>query len=673
MSDDNRTVISPRPGLATGTRLNGIYEIESLLAVGGMGEVYKGRAIETGDAVAIKMIRHDMAQNEAALALFRKEAAALHNLYNEAIVRYYVFTIDPVTRQPYLAMEFVDGQPLSERIKQNPLSLDEADLLRRRIATGLHAAHQLGITHRDVSPDNIILPGGSVARAKIIDFGIARSTQLGEGTVIGSGFAGKYNYVSPEQLGLYGGDVGGKSDIYSLGLVLAEALAGQPLDMGGTQMQILDKRRKLPDIGLIDARIRPLIAAMLAPDPAQRPVDMAAVAAWQPAAAMAATGRRRPIAAIAAALVAVLAVAGGGILLAPRLLSPDADSPAQRAASPAPSLSGPAVEAPAAPAPQPQASAAPLPAAPTLAEPPAPAASPAQPSAQAVRPTPPQPAPAPQIAARTEPTPPPAPVAPTLSEPAARPVAPPPALSPPVPQPPAAQAPVSVPVPAPALPPPASVASAQPPRPATISPSERIERYVASYDGGPCFFLWPTAIAAQKAEIEGFGTAADPFVTFDSAFQKENGFEAQIQLRPVTAAQCPVTTFLRQLDKRIDRRPRLQIGAFVMKSGEALSGSVEGFDGQNLDILLIGDDGLVYNLASYLRRDGAKATFALKLQSTGGAAKPQIVLALVSPSPLATTSGANPMPATEFFAALAEEAKRSGDTLGLGLKYFRLE
>ena len=103
-----------------------------------------------------------------------------------------------------------------------------------------------------------MIPGGDVARAKIIDFGIARSTQLGDGTMIGSGFAGKYNYVSPEQLGLFGGDVTAKSDIYSLGLVLVEAMTGQPIDMGGSQAAILEKRRKVPDLGAIDLRLRPL-------------------------------------------------------------------------------------------------------------------------------------------------------------------------------------------------------------------------------------------------------------------------------------------------------------------------------------------------------------------------------------------------------------------------------
>ena len=109
----------------------------------------------------------------------------------------------------------------------------------RRIASGLQAAHERGIIHRDVSPDNIIVPLGDVTRAKIIDFGIARSTKMGDKTIIGSGFAGKDNYVSPEQVGLYGSEVTAKSDIYSLGLLLFYALTGQKLDMGGSQFQLV--------------------------------------------------------------------------------------------------------------------------------------------------------------------------------------------------------------------------------------------------------------------------------------------------------------------------------------------------------------------------------------------------------------------------------------------------
>jgi serine/threonine protein kinase len=269
--------------LSPGTRLNETYRIDSLIGSGGMGEIYRGCAIHTGDTVAIKLIRRDFEDNEVALSLFQREASALNRLYHEAIVRYYVLSIDPVIGRHYLAMEFVDGPSLAELLKRGPLDYEVVRALRRRIATGLQAAHERGIVHRDVSPDNIIVPDGDVALAKIIDFGIARSTRRGDTTIIGSGFAGKLNYVSPEQLGLAGGVATAKSDIYSLGLVLAEALTGRPIDMGGSEAAVVDKRRAVPDLGAIDPRIRPLIAGMLDPDPARRPDSMAAVAAWSEA------------------------------------------------------------------------------------------------------------------------------------------------------------------------------------------------------------------------------------------------------------------------------------------------------------------------------------------------------------------------------------------------------
>src|ERR1700676_2075717 len=107
-------------GVPPGTRLNGIYEIDQMIGAGGMGEVYKGHEIQTGAAVAIKMLLPDMAENEAALALFRREAAALHNLPHDAIVRYFLFTVEPALQRPYLAMEFVDGRSLSEILQAGP-------------------------------------------------------------------------------------------------------------------------------------------------------------------------------------------------------------------------------------------------------------------------------------------------------------------------------------------------------------------------------------------------------------------------------------------------------------------------------------------------------------------------------------------------------------------------
>jgi serine/threonine protein kinase len=282
MGMDDKTVFQPAPqgSLRPGVRLNGMFEIERLIAEGGVGEVYKGVATATGDPVAIKLVRPEMASHPDVMALFRREANILHDLLHDAIPRYYVFSIEPELQRPYIAMEFVDGVSLQKRLSAGPMSSAEVRILLRRLGGALDAAHARGIVHRDISSDNIILPDGDPRRAKIVDFGIARAAQAREGTILGDSFAGKYNYVSPEQLGLAGGEVTPKSDMYSFGLVVAEALRGRPIDMAGTQAEVIEKRRRVPDLSDIDIRLRPLLTAMLAPDPRDRPASMAEVAAW---------------------------------------------------------------------------------------------------------------------------------------------------------------------------------------------------------------------------------------------------------------------------------------------------------------------------------------------------------------------------------------------------------
>ncbi len=270
----------PTGGVPAGTQLNGIYEIDELIAIGGMGEVYRGHNIQTDDVVAIKIVLPEFAKDETILALFRKEASILNHLSSEAIVRYHVFTVDPVVDRPYLAMEFVGGESLADRLKSGPISLGESCRMIAGVADGLSAAHEAGIIHRDLSPDNIILAGGSVDKAKIIDFGIAKSADVGGGTLLGGKFAGKYNFVSPEQLGLFGGEITERSDIYAIGLVLAASLLGRPLNMGGSQVEVVEKRRVVPDVSAIDAMVRPIVEAMLQPNPADRPPNMKTVAEW---------------------------------------------------------------------------------------------------------------------------------------------------------------------------------------------------------------------------------------------------------------------------------------------------------------------------------------------------------------------------------------------------------
>src|SRR5260221_13306388 len=112
-----------------------------------MGEIYRGHAIETGDPVAIKVMRADLADNAMAMALFRKEASALHNIHHEAIVRYYVFSNDPGTGRLYLAMEFVDGQPLSELLRRGPPALERQPARQPRPAARRHAPPQHARVH----------------------------------------------------------------------------------------------------------------------------------------------------------------------------------------------------------------------------------------------------------------------------------------------------------------------------------------------------------------------------------------------------------------------------------------------------------------------------------------------------------------------------------------------
>ncbi|MGV7032781.1 bifunctional serine/threonine-protein kinase/formylglycine-generating enzyme family protein [Methylobacterium symbioticum] len=260
--------------LPKGTRLNGIFEIEEMIGQGGMAQVYRARTLEADDAVAIKVVKPEIARDQSLMGLLRKEAQTLSKISHEAIVKHLLFSVDPQLGRPYLAMELVRGPSLADLIKDGPLSVEAVFVLLNRIGSGLDVAHRLGITHRDISPDNIILPRSDPGRAKLIDFGIARNLNEDE-TIIADRFAGKLKFASPEHLGLNGGKVTPKSDIYSFGLTLAAALIGAPLDLGGTQVEMIRRRQSVPDLGKIDPRIRKILLRMLQPDPAERPDTIA--------------------------------------------------------------------------------------------------------------------------------------------------------------------------------------------------------------------------------------------------------------------------------------------------------------------------------------------------------------------------------------------------------------
>jgi eukaryotic-like serine/threonine-protein kinase len=322
--------VGPASTIAPGQLLGHTYRIEALLARGGMGEVYRARHAELNTEHAIKIILPELAGNQRIVELFRREASVLRTIRHDAIVAYDGVFRDENARL-YLVMEFVDGPSLSKLYKQGPLSPAQVRQLRDRLADGLAAAHEKGVIHRDLSPDNVILPGGDLSKAKIIDFGISKMADPEAKTIVGDDFAGKYSYVSPEQVGLYGGKVDPRSDIYSLGLVLAAAATGKPLEMGSSPISVVEARRGVPKLERVPAELRPELTAMLQPDPADRPQSMRELAGepartarrvestTRPArgAATTAPGQAKPMgqgsrmAIVGGALILLLAVGGG--------------------------------------------------------------------------------------------------------------------------------------------------------------------------------------------------------------------------------------------------------------------------------------------------------------------------------------------------------------------------
>jgi eukaryotic-like serine/threonine-protein kinase len=310
--------------LQAGQLLAHTYEIEAFIARGGMGEVYRARHIDVGSKHAIKVILPELTNSSAIITMFTEEARKLRMVRDDAVVAYDGMFRDESGLR-YLVMEFADGPPLSVIMRLNPLTEDEIYRLRDRIAQGLATAHAREIYHRDISPDNIILVDGRVDQAKIIDFGIAKAGAAGEKTIIGTDFAGKYSYVAPEQLGMFGGAVDGRSDMYSLALLLAAAALGRPLPMGNSPASAVEARRNVPDLSALPTGLRLELAEMLEPDPARRPSSLRELRArWAGAVdraakpvptASAGRGSGRKSLALAASALGLVAVAVTGFVL----------------------------------------------------------------------------------------------------------------------------------------------------------------------------------------------------------------------------------------------------------------------------------------------------------------------------------------------------------------------
>ncbi|HKL05267.1 MAG TPA: serine/threonine-protein kinase [Roseovarius sp.] len=261
-------------GLKPGDMIQDTYRIDSLLGEGGMGATFRGTNTAAGHPVAIKVMTPEFARNSRAVDLFRRESSLLRTVQNDAVVRYET-TLQDKSGKLYLVMEYLSGKPLLYYLDKGArLASEDVLKLAERLCSGLAAIHALGIVHRDVAPDNILVPDEDVSQAKFIDFGLASDSVGTDKSILGSDFAGKLRYCAPEQLGLFDNRITPATDIYALGLVLMRC-AGLTVPGDGKGWAAIDDRRE--DIKIRDDRVsrnlRGVLEAFLRADPSLRPAD----------------------------------------------------------------------------------------------------------------------------------------------------------------------------------------------------------------------------------------------------------------------------------------------------------------------------------------------------------------------------------------------------------------
>lgn len=216
-------------GMVIGDR----YEIQELIGTGGMSDVYKARCNKLNRNVAVKVLKQEFSENREFVTKFRREAEAAANLMHPNIVT--VYDVGEDNGISYIVMELVDGYTLKEYIeKKSRLAINECISIAIPIASGIEAAHNKGIIHRDIKPQNVII--SKDGKVKVTDFGIAKTTTS---NTISSNVMGSVHYTSPEQA--RGGFSDEKSDIYSLGITLFEMVTGRVPFNGDTTVAIAIK------------------------------------------------------------------------------------------------------------------------------------------------------------------------------------------------------------------------------------------------------------------------------------------------------------------------------------------------------------------------------------------------------------------------------------------------
>ncbi len=294
----------------------GPYRVVREVARGGMGVVYEVVHVETGGQFALKAILSEVA-DVAELLRFQREAEVLARLAHPNVVR--IHTANFEHRPPYFVQEFLRGGSLADRLRGGPLPAIEAAAATAKLATGLHAAHQAGLLHRDLKPGNVLFDENG--EPKLADFGLARMTQLDtQGLTQSGSILGTPGFMAPEQA-LDPRKLDVRADVYGLGAVLYAMLTGGAPFSGGGVLLVLNRviHEDPTPPSRLNAEVPPAVEAVclraLSKAPEQRYDDAAAFAAALESTTHEARGSSSGLKAVGALAISVAVLAGVGVSL----------------------------------------------------------------------------------------------------------------------------------------------------------------------------------------------------------------------------------------------------------------------------------------------------------------------------------------------------------------------